>query len=75
MASAASLAAVDHDLVTMKDAAGILKVSWQRVQQLVAEGKLDAIANERPERHLILFRRADVMRLRAERGIGRYGRT
>lgn len=57
---------MDHpDLVTMKDAASILNVSWQRVQQLVAEGKLDAIANDRHERHRILFRRNDVERLRA----------
>jgi predicted site-specific integrase-resolvase len=75
VATLATLCAVDRDLVTMKDAAGILQVSWQRVQQLAAEGKLNAIVNERHDRHRVLFRRDDVERLRAERGVGRYART
>lgn len=58
----------------MKEAAAILHVSWQRVQQLAAEGKLTTITDRNaPSR--ILFRRTDVERLREERGVGLYGRT
>ena len=56
---------MDDDLITMKAAAAILNVSWQRVQQLAAEGKLDVIGDTKG-RSLILFRRADVERLRLE---------
>jgi hypothetical protein len=66
---------VNHDLVTMKDAAGILNVSWQRVQQLAAEGKLAPVALGNVGRVRVLFRRADVELLRVDRGVGRYGRT
>ena len=62
------------DLISTKAAAAILNVSWQRVQQLAAEGKLGAVPTGSGQRR-ILFRRADVERLRVERGVGRYGRT
>lgn len=64
----------DDGLITMKEAATILRVSWQRVQQLAAEGKLTA-HEAKVGHHRVLFRRADVERLRVQRGIGRYGRT
>jgi excisionase family DNA binding protein len=63
-----------EDLITMRAAAEILNVSWQRVQQLAAEGKLAAVVTGSVQRRT-LFRRADVERLRVERGVGRYGRT
>ena len=63
------------DLITTKEAAVILNVSWQRVQQLAAEGKLGAIAAEDAGRTRILYRRSDVERLCDERGVGRLGRT
>lgn len=44
------------------------------MQQLALEGKLGAVATERGQRR-ILFRRDEVERLRAERGVGRHGRT
>jgi hypothetical protein len=62
---AASLRCVDDALITRKDAAAILSVSWQRVQQLATEGKLGPIAAEGVGRTRILYRRADVERLRA----------
>jgi len=65
---------VDDDLISMKAAAVILNVSWQRVQQLAADGKLAPLAAE-GLRHRALFRRADVERLRVDRGVGRYGRV
>ena len=63
------------DLITTKEAAVILNVSWQRVQQLAGEGKLGAVAAEGVGRTRILYRRSDVERLALERGVGRYGRT
>ena len=66
---------MDHDLVTMKDAAAILRVSWQRVQQLVAEGQLEPPNAVNCGHFRVLFRRDDVERLHAERGVGRWGRT
>ena len=70
---------MDRDLISTKDAAAILHVSRQRVQQLAAEGKLGAVETGSPEPRS-LFRRVDVERLRVERlrverGVGRYGRT
>ena len=41
---------------------------------LASEGKLEATSIE-GYRKRVLFRRADVERLRVERGVGRYGRT
>jgi excisionase family DNA binding protein len=66
---------VADDLITMKAAAAILNVSWQRVQQLVTEGKLRTVATDGMGRARILFRRGEVERLRVERGVGRYGRS
>jgi excisionase family DNA binding protein len=66
---------VSLDLITTKEAAVILNVSWQRVQQLVGEGKLGAVAAEEVGHTRILYRRSDVERPRVERGIGRYGRA
>ena len=63
------------DLITRKEAAVILNVSWQRVQQLAGEGKLGAVVAEGVGHTRILYRRSDVERLRVERGVGRYGRT
>lgn len=65
---------MDYDLVTMKDAADILRVSWQRVQQLAREGKLTPVNATGFGHFRVLFHRGDVERLRAERGVGRYGR-
>jgi excisionase family DNA binding protein len=61
---------VSLDLITTKEAAVILNVSWQRVQQLATEGKLRAITDRSSAPRRILFRRSDVER-RVERG----GRT
>lgn len=58
-----------RDLISTREAAAILHVSRQRVQQLVAEGKLEASATRSPDRRS-LFRRVDVERLRVERGVG-----
>jgi excisionase family DNA binding protein len=66
---------VKLNLITTKEAAVFLGVSWQRVQQLAGEGKLGAVAAEDVGRRRILYRRSDVERLRVERGVGRYGRT
>jgi excisionase family DNA binding protein len=66
---------MSDDLITMKAVAAILNVSWQCVQQLVAEGELRTVATKRVGRTRMLFRRSDVERLRVERGVGRYGRT
>jgi excisionase family DNA binding protein len=66
---------VNFDLITTKEAAVILDVSWQRVQQLAGEGKLGAVAAEGLGRTRILYRRSDVDRLRVERGVERWGRT
>ena len=63
------------DLITTKEAAVILNISWQRVQQLAGEGKLGAVEAESIGRTRVLYRRSDVVRLRAERGVGWYGRT
>ena len=65
----------DDDLITMKAAAAILQVSWQRVQQLAGEGKLDVIINQRHARNRIQLRRGEVERLRVERGVVHYERT
>ena len=62
------------ELITMKETAAILNIFWQRVQQLVAEGKLGPVTAESGGRTRILFRRYDVERLRAD-GIGYHGRT
>ena len=59
------------DLITSKEAAVILNVSWQRVQQLAGEGKLGAAEGVGHTR--ILYRRSDVERLRVERGDGSTG--
>jgi excisionase family DNA binding protein len=66
---------VDRELISTRDAAAILNVSRERVEQLSAEGKLGPIAAETVGRTRVLFRRFDVERLRVERGVGRYGRT
>lgn len=63
------------DLITMKAAAVILNVSWRRVQQLAGEGKLGTVAAEGVGRTRIFYRRSEVDRLRAERGVGPYRRT
>ena len=64
------------DLITTKEAAVILNVSWQRVQQLAGEGKLGAVeAEDGVGRTRILYRRSDVERLCTKRGVGKYGRT
>ncbi len=64
-----------EDLISERAAAAILGVSHQRVNQIRAEGKLDPIKAAGPGRTRILYRRSDVERLHAERGVGRYGRT
>ena len=63
------------DLITTKEAAVILNVSWQRVQQLAGEGKLGAVAAKGVGHTRIQYRRSDVERLCAERGVGKYWRT
>jgi hypothetical protein len=66
------------DLIRVIDAAAILGVSHQRVNQLRAEGKLSAVevSGVSGVGHTrILCRRSEVERLRPERGVGRYGRT
>ena len=69
----ASLRVVD-DLIAARAAAAILGVSRQRVQQLATEGRLLPVVV--PGVHSrTLYRRTEVERLRAERGVGRYGRT
>lgn len=50
-------------------------ISLRRPSQIRAEGKLATINTAGLERTRVLYRRADVERLRAERGVGRYGRT
>lgn len=57
------------------EAAAILGVSQQRVNQIRAEGKLAAIETVGVASTRILYRRADVESLRVKRGVGRYGRT
>ena len=47
------------DLITSKEAAVILNVSWQRVQQLAGEGKLGAIAAKDVGHTRIPYRRSD----------------
>ncbi len=66
---------VPDDLISESAAAAILGVSLQRVNQIRAEGKLAAAETVGVGRTRILYRRSDVERLRAERGVGRYGRT
>ena len=63
------------DLIREIEAAAILGVSHQHVNQLRAEGKLSVVEASGMGRTRILYRRSDVERLRAERGVGRYGRT
>lgn len=63
------------DLIRETAAAAILGVSQQRVSQIRAEGKLATAGKSGLGRTPILYRRADVERLRVERGVGRYGRT
>ena len=70
------LFAVSDDLIPrVIDAAAILCVSHQRVNQLRDEGKLSSVEVSGLGRTRIMYRRSDVERLRAERGVGRYGRT
>ena len=69
------LFAVPDDLIRVVDAAAILGVSLQRVNQLRVEGKLSAVDVSGMGHTRILHRRSEVERLRAERGVGRYGRT
>ena len=57
------------------EAAAILGVSHQRVNQLRAEGRLAAVHVSGVGRTRILYRRSDIERLRAERGVGRYRRN
>ena len=68
------LFAVPDDLIREIEAAAILGVSHQRVNQLRVEGKLSAVEVSGMGRTRILYRRSEVERLRAERGVGRYGR-
>ena len=70
-----SLFAVPDDLIREIEAAAILGVSHQRVNQLRAEGKLSAVEVSGMGHTRILYRRSEVEHLRAERGVGRYGRT
>ena len=70
-----SLFAVPDDLIRVIDAAAILGVSHQRVNQLRAEGKLSPVDVSGMGHTRILYRRSEVERLRRERGVGRYGRT
>ena len=65
----------DDDLITMKAAAAIPQVSWQRVQQLALEGKLVSVPASDGGHIRTMFRRDEVERLRVERGVGRYGRS
>jgi hypothetical protein len=69
-----SLPSAERDLITTKDAAASLNISQQRVEQLATDGKLEPASSSSPERRNV-FRRADVERLREERGVGRYRRT
>jgi len=64
---------VNLDLITSKEAAVILNVSWQRVQQLAGEGQLGAVAAEGVGHTRILYRRSDFERLRIERGVESMG--
>ena len=64
-----------NDLISETEAAAILGVSHQRVNQIRAEGKLATVGKTVPGRTRILYRRTDVERLRVERGVGKYGRT
>jgi len=67
---------VNDDLVTTSAAAEILGVSRQRAHQLVDVGQLDAMRVEtaRAKNGMLVFRRADVERLRVERSRrGLYG--
>ena len=70
-----SLFAVPDDLIREIEAAVILGVSHQRVNQLRAEGKLAAVEASGMRHTRILYRRTEVELLRAERGVGRYERT
>ena len=63
------------DLILEHEAAAILGVSHQRVNQLRVEGKLSADEVSGMGHTRILYRRSEVERLRTERGVGRYGRT
>ena len=66
---------MSDDLIREIDAAAILRVSHQRANQRGAEGRLSAVAVSGTGYTRILYRRSEVERLRAERGVGRYGRT
>ena len=57
------------------EAAAILGVSHQRVSQLRNEGKLTTVDVSGMGHTRILYRRSEVERLRAERGVERDGRT
>lgn len=58
-----------EDLIREIEAAAILGVSHQRVNQLRFEGKLSAVEVSGTGRTRILYRRDEVERLRAERGV------
>ena len=59
------------DLIREIEAAAILRVSQQRVNQLRAEGKLSVVEVSGMGHTRILYRRSEVERLRVERGVGR----
>ena len=70
----ASLRDGSDDLIAAGAVAAILGVSPQRVQQLATEGRLLPVVVPGAQSRT-LFQRYDVERLRAERGVGRYGRV